>query len=82
MPVPGGSDRSTPKATRSPGRSRRKAVESKRRKRKPEINQEEEEILKKAQIDLLLEAGRPMQWTVAGIREERPRAALGAGSSP
>jgi hypothetical protein len=42
----------------------------KRRKREPAINQEEEEILKRAQIYLLFEARRPMLWTVAGIREE------------
>jgi hypothetical protein len=58
-------------ATRSRGQARPKAAESKRRKRKPEINQEEEDILKRAQIYLLFEAGRPMLWTVAGIREER-----------
>jgi hypothetical protein len=48
-----------------------KTAGSKRRMRKPEINQEEEEILKRAQIYLLFEARRPMLWTVAGIREER-----------
>ena len=42
-----------------------------KRKRKPEIKEEEEQILKKAQIYLLFEAKRPMFWTVAGIREER-----------
>ncbi|MCI0680471.1 MAG: hypothetical protein L0Y71_00080 [Gemmataceae bacterium] len=45
----------------------RKSAERKR----PEINEEEEQILKKAQIYLLFEAKRPMFWTVAGIREER-----------
>jgi hypothetical protein len=58
-------------ATRSRGRTRAGAVEPKRRRRKPEIDPEEEEILKKAQIYLLFEAGRPMLWTVAGIREEK-----------
>ena len=48
-----------------------KAAGTKGRKRKLEINQEEEEILKRAQIYLLFEARRPMLWTVAGIREER-----------
>ncbi len=58
-------------ATRSRGPARAEAVEAKRRRKKPEINPEEEEILKKAQIYLLFEAGRPMLWTVAGIREEK-----------
>ena len=58
-------------ARRSHGQARGKAAESKRRKRKPEINPEEEEILKRAQIYMLFEAGRPMFWTVAGIREEK-----------
>jgi hypothetical protein len=39
--------------------------------RRPKINEEEEEILKKAQIYLLFEAKRPMLWTVADIREEK-----------
>jgi hypothetical protein len=64
-------ERRIPVATRSRGETRTKAVEPKRRQRKSEINPEEEEILKKAQIYLLFEAGRPMLWTVAGIREER-----------
>ena len=58
-------------ATRSRGEAGTTAAESKRRKRKPEVNQEEEEILKRAQIYLLFEAKRPMLWTVAGICEER-----------
>jgi hypothetical protein len=58
-------------ATRSRGPARGDTVETKRRRRKFEINPEEEEILKKAQIYLLFEAGRPMFWTVAGIREEK-----------
>jgi hypothetical protein len=57
--------------SRSRAEARTRAPESKRRKRKSEINPEEEEILKKAQIYLLFEAGRPMFWTVAGIREEK-----------
>jgi hypothetical protein len=56
---------------RSRGPARAGAVESRRRNPRPEINPEEEEILKKAQIYLLFEAGRPMLWTVAGIREEK-----------
>ena len=39
-----------PVATRSRGEAGTTAAESKRRKRKPEVNQEEEEILKRAQI--------------------------------
>src|SRR5437588_11557747 len=39
--------------------------------KKPEINQEEEEILRRAQIYLLFEAKRPMFWNVADIREEK-----------
>ena len=58
-------------ARSSHGQARGKAAESKRRKRKPEINPEEEEILKRAQIYMLFEADRPMFWTVAGIREEK-----------
>ena len=42
-----------------------------RRKKLPPINEEEERILKKAQIYLLFEAQRPMLWTVADIREEK-----------
>ena len=42
-----------------------------RRKKGPEINEEEEQILRKAQIYMLFEAKRPMLWTVAGIREEK-----------
>ena len=41
------------------------------KRKKPEINQEEEEILRKAQIYLLFEAKRPMFWNVADIREEK-----------
>ena len=40
-------------------------------RRRPMINEEEEAILKKAQIYLLFEAGRPHLWTVADIREEK-----------
>jgi hypothetical protein len=58
-------------ATRSQGQARARAAGSKRRKKKPDINQEEEEILKRAQIYMLFEAGRPMFWTVAGIRGEK-----------
>jgi hypothetical protein len=49
----------------------RKAVEVEQRSRKPEINRKEEEILRRAQTLLLLEAKCPMLWTVAGIKEER-----------
>jgi hypothetical protein len=35
------------------------------------INEQEEQILQRAQIYLLFEAKRPMLWTVAGIREEK-----------
>jgi hypothetical protein len=52
-------------------RARGKAAPRARRKKVPEINEEEEEILRRAQIYLLFEAKRPMLWTVAGIREER-----------
>ena len=37
----------------------------------PRLDEEEEAILKRAQIYLLFEAKRPMLWTVAGIREEK-----------
>ncbi len=36
-----------------------------------ELKQAEEEILAKAQSYLLIDAKRPMLWTVAGIREEK-----------
>ena len=42
-----------------------------RRKKEPKLNDEEEQILRKAQIYMLFEAKRPMLWTVAGIREEK-----------
>ena len=51
--------------------TRAKAATVPRRTKPPPLNQEEEEILKKAQIYLLFEAKRPMLWTVAGIREEK-----------
>jgi hypothetical protein len=38
-------------------------------RKQPEISQEEEEILRKAQIYLLFTAKRPMFWNVAAIRE-------------
>src|SRR5690348_12563570 len=41
------------------------------RKKGPETNDEEAQILQKAQVYLLFEAKRPMLWTVAGIREEQ-----------
>ena len=44
----------------------------KARRRKAALHDEEEEtILKRAQIYLLFEARRPMLWTVADIREEK-----------
>ena len=48
-----------------------KAAAVTRRQKGPEINEEEEQILRRAQIYLLFEAKRPMLWTVAGIREEK-----------
>ncbi len=42
-----------------------------RPKKGPEINQEQEQILRKDQVYLLFEAKRPMLWTVAGIRGEK-----------
>ncbi len=69
-------------AKRSRGSAGTKPVGSKKRKREPEINPEEEEILKKAQIYLLFEAERPMLWTVAGFARRRPRTARDGGSSP
>ncbi len=39
--------------------------------KEPPINEEEEQILRKAQEYLLFEAKRPMLWTVAGIKEEK-----------
>src|SRR5262249_43089444 len=42
-----------------------------RRKKGPAINEEEEQILRQAQVYLLFEAKRPMLWTVAGIQEEK-----------
>ena len=47
-----------------------KPVKPRRRKTTP-IDEEEEAILKRAQIYLLFEARRPMLWTVADIREEK-----------
>ena len=53
------------------GRTRQTVVKAARRSRTPELNEEEERILQKAQIYLLLEARRPHLWTVADIREEK-----------
>jgi hypothetical protein len=53
------------------GRTRKSAAKPARRPRTPELNEEEERILQKAQIYLLLEARRPHLWTVADIREEK-----------
>jgi hypothetical protein len=52
-------------------RANKKAPAKARRPKAPPLNEEEEEILRKAQIYLLFEAKRPLLWTVAGIREER-----------
>jgi hypothetical protein len=41
------------------------------RQKPAELDQEEEEILAKAQSYLLIDAKRPMLWTVAGIREDK-----------
>ena len=46
------------------------SVAAARRTRNRLLNEEEEEIFKKAQIYLLFEAGRPHLWTVVDIREE------------
>jgi hypothetical protein len=51
--------------------TRTNAAKATRRTKTPELNTQEEQILKKAQIYLLFEAKRPMLWTVAGIREEQ-----------
>jgi len=51
--------------------TRTKAAKATRPNNTPELNEEEEQILKKAQIYLLFEAKRPMFWNVADIREER-----------
>jgi hypothetical protein len=51
--------------------TRTNATKATRRKNTPQLNEETEQILKKAQIYLLFEAKRPMFWNVAGIREER-----------
>jgi hypothetical protein len=51
--------------------TRKRAIKVARRPRQCEINEEEEQILRKAQIYLLFEANRPHLWTVAGIREEK-----------
>ncbi len=44
------------------------------RRKQTEISQEEEEILRKAQIYLLFTAKRPMFWNVAAIREVKGKA--------
>ncbi|MGP0067000.1 MAG: hypothetical protein ACLQGP_25835 [Isosphaeraceae bacterium] len=51
--------------------TRKSPVAVARRPKAREITDEEEAILKKAQIYLLFEAGRPHLWTVADIREEK-----------
>lgn len=52
-------------------RKRRTAVTSPRRTSNAEIDEEDEQILQKAQVYLLFEAKHPMLWTVAGIRAEK-----------
>ena len=58
-------------ASKAREQRRTKAAKATRREKTPELNEEEEQILKKGQIYLLFEAKRPMLWTVAGIREEK-----------
>jgi hypothetical protein len=48
-----------------------KTPQAVRLQKAPELNEEEEQILKKAQIYLLFEAKRPMFWHVAAIRQEK-----------
>jgi hypothetical protein len=52
-------------------RTRTKTAAVKRQAKASEITDEEELILRRAQMYLLFEAKRPMLWTVAGIREEK-----------
>jgi hypothetical protein len=52
-------------------RTRAKAAKATRRRKMPQLDDEAEQILKKAQIYLLFEAKRPMFWNVADIREEK-----------
>src|SRR5205814_6154192 len=66
-----GSEGGSPVVRKAQKPMRTRAVKAARRTSKPEINEEEEQILQKAQISLLFEAKRPMLWTVAGIREEK-----------
>ncbi len=59
-------------ARKSTRKTRAKTARTTQRRTRPAVlNQEEEEILKRAQIYLLFEAKRPLLWTVAGIREEK-----------
>jgi hypothetical protein len=51
--------------------TRTRAAQTARRQKSHELNEEEEQILKRAQIYLLFEAKRPMFWHVADIREEK-----------
>ena len=51
--------------------ARAKAAGMARRRTTPEVIDEGEEILRRAQVYLLFEAKRPLLWTVAGIREEK-----------
>jgi hypothetical protein len=48
-----------------------KVVQTGPRPKSREVNEEEEQILKKAQIYLLFEAKRPMFWNVADCRAEK-----------
>jgi hypothetical protein len=50
--------------------TRTKAAQTARRHKSHELNEEEEQILKKAQVYLLFEAKRPMFWNVANCRAE------------
>jgi hypothetical protein len=51
--------------------TRTEAAQATRRQKSRELDEEQEQILKKAQIYLLFEAKRPMFWSVADIREEK-----------
>jgi hypothetical protein len=57
--------------SKSRERTQTKATKATRRKQTPQLNEEAEQILEKAQIYLLFEAKRPMFWNVASVREEK-----------
>jgi hypothetical protein len=60
-----------PVVRKAKGGARAKARRTRPPAQASALNEEEEQILQKAQIYLLFEAKRPMLWTVAGIREEK-----------